>query len=59
MAVAIQTLEDERMVSYVPLLVLSEEVIFLPSSPTLPPKGKGVPSPMEEGRGEGTLLKGG
>ena len=25
----IQALEDERMVSYVPLLVLSEEVIFL------------------------------
>jgi hypothetical protein len=28
MAIAIQALEDERMVSYVPLLVLSEEVIF-------------------------------
>jgi hypothetical protein len=27
-AIAIQTLEDERMVLDVPLLVLSEEVIF-------------------------------
>jgi hypothetical protein len=29
MAIAIQALEDERMVSDVPLLVLSEEVILL------------------------------
>jgi len=32
MANAIQALEDERTVSYVPLLVLSEEVVFLNSS---------------------------
>jgi hypothetical protein len=28
-------LEDERMVSYVPLLVLSEEVFFVPRGATL------------------------
>jgi len=33
MAIAIQTLEDERTVSYVPLLVLSEEVFLFPLSP--------------------------
>jgi hypothetical protein len=39
MAIAIQTLEDERTVSYVPLLVLSEEVIFYPH-PTLSQRGR-------------------
>jgi hypothetical protein len=36
----IQALEDERMVSYVPLLVLSEEVYFS-LIPTLLPVGEG------------------
>ncbi|MEO8356648.1 MAG: hypothetical protein ABI621_12090 [Chloroflexota bacterium] len=30
MAITIQNLEDERTVSYVPLLVLSEETLFIP-----------------------------
>jgi len=52
MAIVIQTLEDERMESsQMPLLILSEEVVFLPSSPTLLPKEKRVPSPFGGGLG--------
>jgi len=36
MAIVIQTLEDERMVWYVPLLVLSEEVFYCPHANSVP-----------------------
>jgi len=54
MAIAIRTLEDERTVSYVPLLVLSEEVIFLTLTLALSPKReRGLPSPALWGKGWG------
>jgi len=42
-------LEDERMVSYVPLLVLSEEVFFyLTPAPLLKGEGDFLPLPEKE-----------
>jgi len=63
MAMAIQTLEDERMESsQMPLLVLSEEVVFCPH-PTLSqsPSGtlrreRGLPSPSGRAGDEGNLF---
>jgi hypothetical protein len=55
----IQALEDERMVSYVPLLVLSEEVYFS-LIPTLLPVGEGSPLALRERAGvRESLLMGG
>jgi len=50
MAIVIQTLEDERMVSYVPLLVLSEEVFFCPHPQPFPRWGRSSPLLRERAR---------